>query len=193
MNAQSLYEQLEAMEGDIYETAISASIQIEDDADEARWFIGDVACLLETRYGENVIEQFAIDMNLGKKTAFERRAMAQFYPRDVRNALRADAPSLRWSHFRRAKSLGDLDEALNVLQRASENCWTVEQLGLAVRAQSETPFKRQKVGEFTALLDGHDRTHVTFVLSAENELPDMDEDTQYIISIYQLIENKFEG
>lgn len=115
--------------------------------DTGRWILGECVLELETRYREHTMDQFADEILIDPKRLYEYKLMAAFYPAKERQKL-AHLP-LSYTHFREAKRLGDLEQAMAFLEDIALNLWTIQDtrnrlkimlgLGVNVSAGSESP------------------------------------------------------
>ncbi len=92
--------------------------------DKSCWVIGDLACFVETEYGENRLAQFADDINVAFDRVSEYRTMARFWTFPAR-AEYSELEQVTYSHMRVAKSLKNLDVAKDFLKECVLNAWTV--------------------------------------------------------------------
>jgi len=104
-----------------------------DDLDTGRWRIGDLAMLVERSYGANAIGKYAIEINIEKRRVYEMCALAHFYPPETRYLF----PNLRYSHYRDAARLGDLERSLEFLTQSSDEGLTVEQARLRLLGKTK--------------------------------------------------------
>lgn len=111
---------------DIWETLIGVGIASEDDADERRWFVGDLALRVEKCYGEDRLASFAKAINVSVKTIYERRQMSGFYE----NSARQNFDNIRYRHYREAMRLETPERAMCALEKASARGWTIERMGM---------------------------------------------------------------
>lgn len=92
--------------------------------DQARWIIGDLACFVETEYGENRLSQFADDINVPFERVEEYRTMCRFWEFPVRAEF-SELSTVTYSHMRVAKAFKDVETARSFLLECVENAWTV--------------------------------------------------------------------
>lgn len=85
-----------------YDDIVNIGLQAKDSIDNGRWTHGDLACLVETAYGEKSMAEFAKDIEVPKSTVAERRTMAAFYPPQDRDRL-IETYQVDWSKLRIAK------------------------------------------------------------------------------------------
>lgn len=115
---------------DVWAEVLSTAENYVDNEDKSLWAIGDLACLVVKRYGENRIQQFAIQVRKSVDTVEERRTVCLTYPKSVRSQFQAENEYLTYSHFRRAIPIvreKSLEEALAFLEQAATNEWSVEE------------------------------------------------------------------
>ncbi len=113
---------------DAWEALVSAGIQAQERKDKSVWMIGDLACLVTTRYGQDAIGDFAKSIKVEVNRVREYRTVCRFWDRktSARAELLETCPNLYYSHYREAMRLKEMDEAITFLQECSENDWTIE-------------------------------------------------------------------
>jgi len=117
-----------------WEALCDASRHAADDLDTGRWRIGDLAMQVERAYGADTIGKYAIEINIEKRRVYEMCALAHFYPPETRTLF----PNLRYSHYRDAARLGDLERSLKFLEQASDEGLTVEQARLRLSGKTQS-------------------------------------------------------
>lgn len=118
------------------------------DEDERAWNIGDLACLVDTVYGENRIKRFSDEILMPVSTVKQKRSMAAFYEKDTRGLF----PNLSRSHYREAMRLGHLGAAI-LLTMAADNNWTVAQVQREKRTVLGKPFTKEKLLDAVGCID----------------------------------------
>lgn len=111
---------------DIWEAAISLGIQDEDDMTEIRWRQGDLAGLIDKRYGDDRLGSYAKAINIPARTLRERRQVSAFYE----NGARRRFANIGYAHFREAMRLETPERAMAALEKASARGWTYERMGV---------------------------------------------------------------
>jgi hypothetical protein len=124
-----------------------------EDMDARRWLIGDMACRVVKKYGSDRIGEFAKEIKQPVDQVKEWRTVCRFYPLSVRADFLQDRPNLTYSHFRKAKRLRDMEAALDLLDKASLDDWTVELLDVEVTKLVGKPEPPMKLGDFEGRLD----------------------------------------
>jgi len=132
---------LEDSSVDHYETLVNAGLALADDLDGRKWTLGDLSCLVDKAYGQNMLRQFADRINIEAARLAEYRTVARYYPRQ--NPARAELLSrgVRYTHFRDAMRLKDVNDSVQFLHEAADNGWKVEaaRVELAKRAGKSIP------------------------------------------------------
>ncbi len=103
---------------DIWETAVNIGMNDEEEMTVRRWRQGDVTLRIEGAYGDGIIEKFATALNVNSSTLKQRRTMSNFYTSDTRYLFEN---SVGYSHYREAMRCGNIDDAIDSLNYASEN------------------------------------------------------------------------
>lgn len=111
---------------DIWEAAVSLGIQDEDDLTELRWRQGDLAMLIDKRYGDDRLGSYAKAINVPIRTIRHRRQMSRFYE----NGTRYRFANAHYAHYREAMRLETPERALWALEKASQRGWTIERMGM---------------------------------------------------------------
>lgn len=156
---------------DDWETLVSKGIHLKDAEDATQWARGDLAALVDRRYGEGSIEKFAAETKLGAaKTLYEQATIADFFLPSTRTLN----PELKFEHYRKAyravrKAKDKLEmpsvTALNWLERAGKEGWSAAKMGreialaLGQKARESWVFEPQDVvfvGGYTTLLMSED-------------------------------------
>lgn len=101
--------------------------------DTGRWLLGEYTRMVldATVYGQHTIDEFADDIGVDSKRAYEYGAMASYYPPATRESL--SELKLTYSHFREAKRLKDLDKSIEFLKTVALNAWTIRQTQEALK------------------------------------------------------------
>lgn len=107
---------------DIWEAAVSAAADDEQDMAAHRWRLGDLARRVQKQYGKNRLGDFAKQINVPVPTVKQYRRMSDFYPPDTRYLFE----NIGYSHYRQAMRLKDLGAALELLTVCSGDSRTVE-------------------------------------------------------------------
>ena len=115
-----------------YSNLVQAAIDARKAMDTGRWLLGNYVRQLITYYAEHTIEQFADEVGVDSRRLYEYGVMASFYPMDARESL--SELDLTYSHYREARRLGDLDQAVEFLKTIALNRWTVRQTQDALKS-----------------------------------------------------------
>jgi hypothetical protein len=126
---------------DSWETLVAAGLDAVQVKDGRSWELGDLAGRVAKRYGEDSLGQYATDIRYNTSTLRDFRRVAAFYPPDTRTMF----PLLRWSHYRVAMRVQDLESALDWLEQAADHDWPVDALRDALSAAVGEPLKPLKV------------------------------------------------
>lgn len=122
-----------------WQAACDAGRAAVTDEDGSRWFIGDLALLVDKQYGRNRIGEFAVQINSNVNTVKQYRRVAKFYETDTRVSF----SNLSYTHFREAIALKD--DAVVVLTEAAENQWTTERMKVEVAKRKGKRVSPQKL------------------------------------------------
>lgn len=117
----------------IWDDAISIGLDCSETDSKSAFKLGDLACAVEKRYGENRIVEFAKTIKRDVSSVKERRTVCRAFPKKVRAEFLDDNPNLFYSHLRKAAPIVrkmSLDAAFTLLEQASVLDWTVEKLGV---------------------------------------------------------------
>jgi hypothetical protein len=156
--------------------------------DHAQWSLGIIASEVDVQYGRDAVGEWAKDIQISRSSAYEYRAMRQFY------GDTAPIPDLQlaYSHYRTAKRLGSLQLALSYLEKVRENNWTVETAELhlvevpGVTPESITPLTLRKIVAKCVSATVHSRTALlTFEVLADNAVRVLT-DHEYSLTITEL-------
>jgi hypothetical protein len=111
-------------EAETFEELCAEGVMAREEGDNSRWSLGDIAMKVAKSYGFDAVGEWAKEVKIARKTAYEYRRMAAYYEKSAR----ADFPNLAYSHFRAAKSLGDIEKSIALLTLAAKEDWSVEQI-----------------------------------------------------------------
>lgn len=153
---------------DVWEMAIAAGIEANDRMDAGRWFIGDLALLVNTEYGQNSIEEFAQKICVEVNRVREYRTTCAFWHRQnsVRTEFLSTYPMLKYSHFRIASKLGAMDAAEQMLRTAAEGGWSTTYLYKQVKSVLKPDdVSPAKIVDTELTIDRISGTRVTFELT----------------------------
>ena len=111
---------IEADEAIVFADVVKLGIQARVDMDTGRYVIGDLAILLKAHYGDEDVKHFASEIKIEAKTVYEYKSVCEFYPQAIRAEYIKDC---NYSMLRAAKRLGNLEDAMILLDKAIENVW----------------------------------------------------------------------
>lgn len=136
-------------------------------SDQRRYILGDIACLIKTRYGEDTLGEFAKDIQVTKKQLQEYRTTCAFWTRTERNRLLTALPRLSYSMLRLTASRRMTPaEAIDFLQEVDATNMTVEAARVALKQARGDTLPPRKVADVhvcvTALDDRHGTMTVAF-------------------------------
>lgn len=139
---------------DDWESLVNEGIDARESGDRKRWRLGDIACKVEKRYGEDALGTFAGEIKVIPRTLRMYRQVAAFYPAE--SGTRELFPNLSYTDYRDCLRMGDLEAALDMLNTCSANNWTTRDLTDALNAALGRPPVRRPIleAEVTATEDG---------------------------------------
>jgi hypothetical protein len=112
------------------------------DIDHGRWFVGDIANLIETSYGADSRGEFAKEIGVAKKTVYSWARVSATFPEISpagENWNRCNLPeNVSWS-FCRELAKYDHADAWRLLEDASVQGYTVDQLARSIRPTTDKP------------------------------------------------------
>lgn len=135
-----------------FETAVEIIRISAGGEDDARLTQGEAASLINRQWGD--LKRAAIESHVEYKSLAERRRIVEFYGassagqtigigQSFARRLLDDNPTLRWTHLRVAKGLGDFEEAYEALEQAAESGMTPQEfkrwVALKRRANGHVP------------------------------------------------------
>lgn len=130
---------------DIWEVLVNAGIQAQEFLDTGRWTIGDLAGLVDKQYGQNTIGTFAKAINVEVERVREYRTVAAFWEIPHRQKIRADYPTITYSHMREAMRLKSVEAAEAFIEECAGEGWTVEEARLKLRERLGKPLPPRKL------------------------------------------------
>lgn len=139
-----------------WEALTDEAISILADSDRNRWRLGAIGCEVETAYGEKSIQTFCKTVKVKPKTLYEYIKVTRFYPQNVYE----EYPLVRYTQWRDAMRLKDVEIAMQLIERANDDNMTMrdfyEQLK-ALLPLSEI-LRRQKIFDGVVTISYHDET-----------------------------------
>lgn len=164
----------------------SAGIGAREQADQWRWYLGDLACRVVTLYPprktqmteNHTLAEFAKDINVAKKSLYQYRQVAAFYPASTR----VEFENLTYTHYRDAMRLGTLDDAMVWLAQCSEQGFTTDESGykLGELLGTSTDDEKQPVFDKVTQVRRHG-DDVTFTCDAI-----IDPSARYRVVVYEV-------
>lgn len=127
---------------DIFEEAVTTAIAYGEGLDNGRWVIGEIATMLGTRYGEDIIGKFAYAIKYRPSTVREYRGMFEFWG-DARDEVMDRYADCNWTMMREAKRSGNLVEALELLEEAALNNWDAVAIAAELKRRRKKPQRRK--------------------------------------------------
>lgn len=114
-----------------WEEMITIALAVTESMDEGRWELGRIAAGIERRD----IPKLAAAIKVGSASLRQYRQCAEFYPPEFWNTYFA----LSWSHYHEARKAadGDLEIALEWLEKANDLAWPVDELKSEIRRARE--------------------------------------------------------
>jgi hypothetical protein len=111
----------------VWDEAIGLALTCSESDSRSAFMVGDLACLVEKRYGENRIAEFAKTIKKDVSAVRDRRTTCAVFPKAERAEFLEANPNLFYSHFRKVapvvRKLG-IEAAYDLLEQASEQDWT---------------------------------------------------------------------
>lgn len=169
IQAEDAYTVLAARAGageDVFQEVIAEGMKHRERGDAARWAIGDLALLVDKRYGENRIAEFAKGIGQRVSAVREYRTVCRFWTTSARTEF-VGIDNLTYSHFKLAARLKDLDAARDFLYDAADNDWTSERAGLALNERLGRPLPPPRLLDAVAWLATLDTDSGRLVLDLE--------------------------
>jgi hypothetical protein len=166
-----------ALADDSWETLVAQGLDAVQVKDGRSWELGDLAGRVAKRYGEDSLGQYATDIRYNTSTLRDFRRVSAFYPKDVRALF----PLLRWSHYRVAMRVKELEAALDWLERAANDDWPVDALRDAISAVLGEPLKPLKVEGLGRVVSVQGRR---LVLEVEGDWGLVEADAQGRVALY---------
>jgi len=128
-----------------YEELCDEGREAASQGDRNRFKIGDLACEVETRYGEHTIIDFAKAIGTAVKSVTTYRTVCRLYIFSRREIFLTDNPMLTYTHLRDAMVLGDVEEAYKFLETASADGLSVEAARIALTILRGKPVPPHKL------------------------------------------------
>lgn len=116
-----------------WETLTDYGRSLLDAQDRQRWQLGELVDLVQTHYGESSITKFCEEVKGKPSTLYQYAQVYRFYPRDSWK----EYPIVRYTQWREAMKLKDVDTALALIQRANDENMRMADFYAAVKAATE--------------------------------------------------------
>jgi hypothetical protein len=135
---------------DIWDTAANLGAMINKSLDRKQFTLGDLACLVAKRYGQDTLGDFATSIGVRKKRLQEYRTVCRTFEKSARADILSQCPQLSYSHLRLAAHKFDtLDDSMAFLNACADSNWSVEKAELKAKEMAGQPLPPQK------FIDGH--------------------------------------
>lgn len=112
------------------EELVSMAVQARETYDNARWALGDIACVVYKKFGTDGLLKFAREIGVKKDTISRYKEVSERFNHETRN----EYPMLSWSHFRNA---APQLAATDWLREAHDNNWSAEQMHVEIQKVKE--------------------------------------------------------
>lgn len=130
-----------------YSQLVNEGVIARQAMDTGRWVLGNNVRKLVTYYAQRTIEQYADDVGVEANRLYEYGELASFYPTETREEL--SELDLCYTHYREAKKLKNLGDAVEFLKLIALYRWNVtetrQRLKLMLKAGHIDP--HQATGE----------------------------------------------
>lgn len=136
--------------GDGFGAILALAESAEKDTTVTRWFLGDLAGLVQKEYGKNRLDDFAKKAGIAVSTARKYRNMSAFYQNDIRDCFE----HISYTHFEIAKRFKD--DAVVFLTEATNNLWTVEESKVQAIKRAGKPAPPRKLLDAECCVDSFD-------------------------------------
>lgn len=108
-----------------YSQLVNDGIIARQAMDKGRWVLGNNVRKLVTYYAQRTIEQYADDVGVEANRLYEYGELASFYPTEIREEL--SELDLCYTHYREAKTLKNLADAVDFLKLIALYRWNVSE------------------------------------------------------------------
>lgn len=150
---QTAHEQGE----DIWDTAKNFGLLLSKKRDGVQYVLGDLACLVETRYGQDVLGKFASDIGESRRRLEDCRTVCRFFKKSTRVEIFEALPQLSFSHLRlAAQRFTTYEQAEAFLHECAHEGWTVEKASIMLKRRMGKVVPPEKI-EITARITHIDR------------------------------------
>jgi hypothetical protein len=177
-----------------YEEIITISDGISTDENYAKWALGDIALIVESKYGEDSLGDFANRIGKNKGTLANQRTLCDFWIPAQRWELVQECQNIRYSHFTHAMRYGKKScddspaEALRVatgfLLECSNNDWSPSMARAEVTKRLGTVKDFLKLeGDYHATMT-RDETGIHLIVT-QGEIELLEDGATYKIKIFK--------
>ena len=156
---------------DAWEALVSAGIQAGDSIADAKWVIGDAACIVAKLYGIEGIERYAKAVKQAKRTVQNYRTVANYWDRtsSLRKELVMTYENITWTHMMIAARIDDMEDAVDFVRECGDKDWTTDQAEYEYKARCGTGGSgAEKLIDRVVQLAAYDGCDVTFELMQED-------------------------
>lgn len=108
---------------DIMEQAVAAGDNVAEQGSKGKFVLGYLACLVDKRYGENRIAEFADGVRMPVKRIEEYRTLCRYYQRSVYTEFSNRCPYPLYSHYVMAMQFDDIENSLAFLEKVDTKKW----------------------------------------------------------------------
>lgn len=109
------------------EDCITRGLVLREAKDNISWELGDLAILITDQFGPKFLNEFSKGIGIEVSTIRRYRDVAKAYSAEDREKFKM----LSWTHFRMVAAQ---ENRLELLEKAADNSWSAEKLGMAVKA-----------------------------------------------------------
>lgn len=170
-----------------YEEIVTRGIDASQKLDGGRFELGDLACMVESRWGESNVQDFAKAINVKYSRVKQLRQVCAFWRQDVREVLLTTYPVLNYTHLRTAMGAGDQDAAMDFVLEIVNNNWTAEQAQIELMKILGKPTPPLKLAEFNSYVVDFDGRDLVLRLPPDRPfgIADIDEGQTVLVKIYE--------
>lgn len=159
---EAAIERGEDILSDAEELGREAAVQ----ADQRRYILGDLACLVQKRYGQDMLGDFAKEINVSKKQLQEYRTTCAYWDKDARKQILSRFKTLSYSMLRLTAHCGlSPKDAVMFLQTVNDNNMSVEKARLALKEMKGETLPPQKLPDVHVCVTALDTLHGTMTVA----------------------------
>ena len=129
--------------------------------DKDRLYIGNLALMVETHYGDKTLADYARRINVRQSTIYDYRMVARFFrdfPPCGKFLNKEIYPTLNFSLFRSAARIANnesLPAAIRFLETCAANAYTIEEAEYHTSTDKDA-YKPEKIAEFESEISFYD-------------------------------------